>query len=141
MLRFYFHVSAPDERFRDNVGCNLSDLAAAHFRAKQIVRRVMTLSGLASHEPDWRRWTVTVTDDCQRPVLTVMFPPGCVFEEWTGHAQMNGVRASQQHLAMIWGGNQTTSPLCRLTDIGEARARRFKPGVARPEVCRSVTIA
>jgi hypothetical protein len=141
MLRFYFHLSAPDECFRDKIGCDLVDLAAAHFRAKQIVRRVMTLSGLASREPDWRRWTVTVADDCQRPVLTVMFPPGCVFEEWTGHAQMNGVRAAQQRLAMIWGGTTPRYRPAVPTPLGGARPRRFEPGVARPEVFRSFTIA
>jgi hypothetical protein len=101
----------------------------------------MTLSGLASHEPDWRRWMVTVTDDCQRPVLTVMFPPGCVFEEWTGHSQMNGARAAQQRLAMIWGGTTPRYRPAVPTDLGDARARRFTPDAARSEVFRSVTVA
>jgi hypothetical protein len=71
---------------------------------------VMMFSGLASHEPDWPRWTVTVTDDCQGPVLTVIFAPWFVFKESRGDAQMNGVRELQQGLAMLWEG---TTPLYR----------------------------
>ena len=108
MPKYYFHLSNSDECFRDDIGCDVIDLAAAHFRAKELARRVMTFSGLASHEPDWRRWTVTVTDDCQGPVLTVMFAPWFVFEESRGDAQMNGVRVLQQDLATLWG--RTTPP-------------------------------
>ena len=108
MTKFYFHLSNSDECIRDDIGCDVSDLAAAHFRAKELARRVTMFSGLASHEPDWRRWTVTVKDDRQGPVLTVMFAPWFVFNESRGNAQINGVRVLQQRLAMLWAG--TTPP-------------------------------
>lgn len=102
MPRFYFHLSNSDECIRDDIGCNVLDLAAAHFRANELARRVTTYSGLNSHEPDWRRWTVTVKDDCQGPVLTVMFAPWFGFEQSRGDMQMNGVRVLQKRLAMLW---------------------------------------
>jgi Domain of unknown function (DUF6894) len=73
--RFYFHLSNSDECIRDDIGCDVSDLAAAHFRAKELACRLTALSGLAYHKPDWQRWTVTVKDDCRGPVLTVIFAP------------------------------------------------------------------
>ena len=102
MPRFYFHLSNSDECIRDDIGCDVSDLAAAHFRAKELARRVTAFSGLASHEPDWRRWIVTVKDDCQGPVLTVMFAPWFIFKESRSNAQINQVRVLQQRLAMLW---------------------------------------
>lgn len=72
MPKFYFHLSNSDECFRDDIGCDLVDLAAAHTRAQRLARRVMKLYGLASSEPDRGRLTVTVTDDHRGPILTVM---------------------------------------------------------------------
>ena len=60
----------------------LADIRVAHTRAKRLAYLVMTTSRLASHESDWRRWTVTVTHDPQGPILIVPFgafgiaPPG-----------------------------------------------------------------
>ena len=82
MPRFYFHLANCDEHFRDNMGYELADIRVAHTRAKRLAYLVMTTSRLASHEPDWRRWTVTVTHDPQGPILIVPFgafgiaPPG-----------------------------------------------------------------
>jgi len=82
MPRFYFHLSNCDEYFRDNVGNDLADIGVAHTRAKRLAYLVMKTSGLASREPDWRRWTVTVTHDSHGPILIVPFgafgitPPG-----------------------------------------------------------------
>lgn len=73
MPRFYFHLSNSDECFRDDIGYDLVDLATAHTRAQRLARRVMMSSALARDEPDWRRWTVTVTDTRQGPILTVPF--------------------------------------------------------------------
>ena len=73
MPRFYFHLSNSYECFRDDIGYDLVDLGIAHIRAQRLAHRVMMVSGLASDEPDWRRWTVTVTDDSQGPILTVPF--------------------------------------------------------------------
>jgi len=72
MPRFYFHLSNSDECFRDDIGRDLTDLAAAHTRAQRLAHRVMKISGLASSKPDWGRLTVTVTDDHRGPILTVM---------------------------------------------------------------------
>jgi hypothetical protein len=74
MPRFYFHLSAPDEIFRDDIGCDIADIPTAHSRAVQLADRVMTFSGFADREPDFRHWTIEITDDCQRPVITVIFP-------------------------------------------------------------------
>ena len=73
MPRFYFHLSNCDECFRDDIGYDFPDIAAAHTRAKRLANLVMTTSRLASHEPDWRRWTVTVTHDPQGPILIIPF--------------------------------------------------------------------
>jgi hypothetical protein len=82
MPRFYFHLSNCEECFRDNVGYDLADIAVAHTRAKRLAHLVVTTSRLASHAPDWRRWTVTVTHDPPGPILIIPFdgfglvPPG-----------------------------------------------------------------
>ena len=68
-----FHLSNCDECFRDNLGSDLTDIAVAHTRAKRLGHLVMMTSRLASHEPDWRRWTVTVTHDRQGPILLIPF--------------------------------------------------------------------
>ena len=73
MPKFYFHLSNCDECFRDDIGYDLADIAVAHTRAKRLAHLVMTTSRLASHEPDWRRWTVTVTDDSQGAILIIPF--------------------------------------------------------------------
>jgi hypothetical protein len=69
MPRFYVHLSATDEDFRDEIGCELVDLSAAHFRD-----RVIMLSAFSNYVTDFRRWTVRVTDDRKNAVLTVIFP-------------------------------------------------------------------
>jgi hypothetical protein len=74
MQRFYFHLSAPDQDFPDNIGSEGSDLAAAHFIAVRLMKRVMMISAFADCAPDLRRWTVKVTDERRRPVFTVLFP-------------------------------------------------------------------
>ena len=73
MPKFYFHLSNCDERFPDDIGYDLPDIAAAHTRAKRLANLVMTTSRLSSHPFDWRRWTVTVTDDSQGAILIIPF--------------------------------------------------------------------
>jgi len=73
MPKFYFHLSNCDACFRDHIGSDLADIAVAHTRAKRLAHLVMTTSRLANHEPDWRRWTVTVTHDPQGPILIIPF--------------------------------------------------------------------
>ena len=63
MPRFYFHLSAPDQDFPDNIGSEGSDLATAHFIAVRLMKRVMMISSFADCAPDLRRWTVKVADE------------------------------------------------------------------------------
>ena len=74
MQRFYFHLSAPDQDFPDNIGSEVADLAAAHSIAVRLMKRVMMISAFADCAPDLRRWTVKVKDERRRPVFTVLFP-------------------------------------------------------------------
>jgi hypothetical protein len=74
MPRFYFHLSAPDQDFPDNIGSDVTDLAAAHSIAVRLMKRVMMISAFADCAPDLRRWTVKVTDERRRPAFTVLFP-------------------------------------------------------------------
>jgi hypothetical protein len=100
MPRFYFNLYAPDEFFGDDViGNDLVDLAAAHSRAKQFARRIITFSGLWDHEPDWRRWLVKVKDDRRFTVLTVIFPTSFVPPECKFDPEANRVLALQRRLS------------------------------------------
>ncbi len=75
MAHFYFHLSAPDEYFADNIGYDVSDPAAAHSIAVRLAGRVMRFVPFFQNRAlDFRHWTVKVTDEEQQPVLTVMFP-------------------------------------------------------------------
>jgi hypothetical protein len=74
MPRFYFHVCAAGQEFKDEVGSDASDLAAAHSRARLLADRVMMYSVFADRAPDFRRWIVKVTDEEQQPVINVLFP-------------------------------------------------------------------
>jgi hypothetical protein len=98
MPRFYFHLSQADEVFRDNVGSDVSDLAAAHFRALQLANRVISFSGLAGRGPDWRRWTVNITDQNQQPVVTLIFSTCFMATRRIAITEVKGARALQQHL-------------------------------------------
>jgi hypothetical protein len=98
MPRFYFHLSNSNELIRDNIGSDISDLAAAHFRAVQLADRVISFSCLANRKPDWRRWTVHVTGQNQQPVITVIFPACFMAEQRRTVAAANGAHALQQFL-------------------------------------------
>jgi hypothetical protein len=89
MPRFYFNLSAPDQEFQDTIGAEVIDLAAAHERAVLLADRVMTFSGLADRVPDFRRWTVKITDERKLPVMTVVFP---AFFSPRKPAPVNGAR-------------------------------------------------
>ena len=54
MPRFYFHLSNSDECFRDDIGRDLTDLAAADERAQRLARRLMKLSGWRATNCLWR---------------------------------------------------------------------------------------
>jgi hypothetical protein len=82
MPRVYFHLSAPDQDFPDDIGRDVSDLAAAHSIAVRLMKRVMMFSSFSDCAPDLRRWTVKVTDERRRPVFTVIFPTYFVPRGW-----------------------------------------------------------
>jgi hypothetical protein len=98
MPRYYFHLCAPDERFDDPEGSEVSDLAEAHSRAVRLADRVMMFGGFAKCQPDLRRWTVEITDERQEPVLTVIFPAN--FKK-TGDIErgLNGAHSLQESVA------------------------------------------
>jgi hypothetical protein len=73
MPLFYFHLSATNEDFRGEIGCELVDLSAAYFRAVKLAHRVMMLAAFPNCAPDFRRWTVRVADDRKNTILTVIF--------------------------------------------------------------------
>ena len=98
MPRYYFHLSAPDEDFRDSVGWEVSDLSAAHSRAVYLANRVVMYGGLANFAPDFRRWTVEIADEDQRSIMTVIFPAN--FEKRSTGAQLIGARALQERLVL-----------------------------------------
>jgi hypothetical protein len=87
MPRFYFHLSAPDEDFPDNIGSDVSDLADAHSRAVLLAKRVTMFWRFADRAPDLRRWTVNVTDERRRPVFTVIFPTNSILPVVVGGAR------------------------------------------------------
>lgn len=100
MPRYYFHLSAPDQFFRDPIGFEVGDLSAAHLRAVQLAGRVMMIGDLASCEPSLQRWTVVIADEYQRLVMTVIFP--LHFEKPRAHARLNGARVLQERLTATW---------------------------------------
>ena len=71
MPRFYFHLSAAGEEFRDEIGCEVSDLVAAHARAERLANRIIMFSALSGSATDLRRSLVKVTDQRQNPVPKV----------------------------------------------------------------------
>lgn len=103
MPRYHFHLSAPDDYFRDQAGVEVSDLSAAHMRAVQLADRVRMVGAFARCETDLRRWTVQVTDEFERPVMTVIFP--AEFEKRRAFDKLNGARALQARLATRWNEN------------------------------------
>jgi hypothetical protein len=74
MPQFYFHLSAPNQVFEDKIGSDLGSLSAAHGRALLLASRVMMMFDFADRTSDFRRWTVEITDDNRRPLVTVKFP-------------------------------------------------------------------
>src|SRR4029078_5337139 len=47
MPRLFFHLCAPDQDFRDRIGCDVNDLAAAHANSVQLADRVMMISAFS----------------------------------------------------------------------------------------------
>jgi len=65
---------------------------AARSRAVLLADRVMMFSGFADQDPDFRRWTVKVTDASQNLLMTVQFPTHFPRGKWKSAAG-EGVRS------------------------------------------------
>jgi hypothetical protein len=75
MAHFYFHLSAPDEYFLDNIGYDVSGPGAAYSAAVRLADRVTRfVPFFLNRKVDFRRWTVKVTDEEHQSVIIVMFP-------------------------------------------------------------------
>lgn len=74
MPRYFFHLSAPDQLFRDPIGSDIDDLATVHSRAVRLSERVIAYPLFVDCPAEFRRWTVKVTDEAERPVIEVIFP-------------------------------------------------------------------
>jgi|tagenome__1003787_1003787.scaffolds.fasta_scaffold20585734_1 hypothetical protein len=120
MPRYHFHLSAPDNYFRDQAGVEVSDLSAAHLRAVQLADRVLMVGAFARCEADLRRWTVQVTDADERPVMTVIFP--AEFEKRRAFDKLNGARTLQARLATRW--NETCAVKARSLPAARSYERR-----------------
>jgi hypothetical protein len=129
MSRFYFHLSAPDQDFPDDIGSDVSDLATAHSVAVRLMKRVMMFSSFADCAPEFRRWTVKVTDERRRPVFTVIFPTYFVPRGWKP-VLVSGARALLQRLDAInavSGSRASTASGCFEARIGTP-VKRVKEG-------------
>lgn len=69
MKRFFFHFKSKDGNVCDAKGCEFSDLASAHRHAILLIQRIVLLDDI-----DWRGWSIKVTDENNRSVLSVLFP-------------------------------------------------------------------
>jgi len=76
MNRFFFHFASKQEFVRDNEGRECPDLAAAHQHAMLMMRKA---ARLLSDEVEWRGWSIKVTDEAGRTVLSVLFPEAGYF--------------------------------------------------------------
>ena len=75
MPHFFFHLATPEHDFRDDIGMELSNVAAAHKRALRLINRVMLVRKLTDGPtPEWSRWVVHIADSNRRTFLSVLFP-------------------------------------------------------------------
>ena len=130
MPRFYFHLSAPDQDFPDNIGSDVGDLAAAHSIAVRLMKRVMLISAFADCAPDLRRWTVKVTDERRRLAFTVLFPTYFAPRGWKP-VLVSGARTLLMRLdAMNAVDDKSSSPSARTRAV--SRGRRGKNSLPLP---------
>lgn len=69
MNRFFFHLSSKDNNIFDTNGREFSDLATAHRHAIMLINKMVNLGDV-----DWQGWSINVTDETHRSVLSVLFP-------------------------------------------------------------------
>ncbi len=71
MPRYFFHCAAEHHGTVDDIGAELADAAAARAYALDMARRIS-----AAAQPvvtNWSGWTIGVTDETGRRLLTVRF--------------------------------------------------------------------
>jgi hypothetical protein len=85
MNRLFFHVSSKDDHVCDTKGRECTDLAAAHRHAMLLIHKMVLLDDM-----DWRGWSINVTDESNRSVLSVMFPRMSYFQ--SGNKTRQGTR-------------------------------------------------
>jgi hypothetical protein len=69
MTHVYFHCASSAQVMLDKQGIDVEDLAEAHQRAQQIVRKFISSEG----PDDWRSWTLHVTDDQGEEIFVMPF--------------------------------------------------------------------
>jgi len=69
MQRFFFNFASERDYIPDDRGRELAGLAAAHRQAMLLINKLV-LSG----DLEWRGWSIRVTNENNRSVLSVLFP-------------------------------------------------------------------
>jgi Domain of unknown function (DUF6894) len=69
MKRFFFHFQSKDDSICDVKGCEFSDLYSAHRHAMLLIQKIVLFDDI-----DWRGWSIKVTDENNRSLLSVLFP-------------------------------------------------------------------
>jgi hypothetical protein len=69
MTHVYFHCSSSKQIMLDPHGTEVEDLAEAHQRAQQVVRKFIS----GNRPEDWRSWTLHVTDDLGDEIFVMPF--------------------------------------------------------------------
>jgi hypothetical protein len=73
MVRFYFHLASKDGNIiLDTKGYEFSDLATAHRHAVMLINKMVLLTT----DVEWQGWSMKVTNENNRSILSVLFPPG-----------------------------------------------------------------
>lgn len=140
MPRFYFHLSAPDQDFPDNIGSDVTDLAAAHSIAVRLMKRVMMISAFADCAPDLRRWTVKVTDERRRPVFTVLFPAYFAPRGWKP-VLVSGARTLLMRLDAMNAVDDKSQGHIPVPPLGAFKARVPTQVASSPTARRRVTVS
>jgi hypothetical protein len=88
LSQFFFHLSSKEEFLPDLDGVELTDLSDAHRRAVRLIDQV---TSVLDREQEWPGWTIMITDEADRSVLTVVFtvaqPPRGTASERAATAQ------------------------------------------------------
>jgi hypothetical protein len=69
---YHFEFRSNREHVPDPIGKELRDLKAAHQHALTLVEKTIRVLPTM---PTWRGWRVVITDEQERALLAVLFPP------------------------------------------------------------------